>query len=59
LGGFFEAMNDDFNTPVAIKELESLVRTVDARPSPGKAMEVLEALELASGILGVDILGKQ
>ena len=59
LGGFLEAMNDDFNTPVAIKELESLVRTVDARPSPGKAMEVLEALELASGILGVDILGKQ
>jgi cysteinyl-tRNA synthetase len=54
---FYAAMNDDFDTPRAIRTLERLADAGAAEVDPVKAYSVIEALKTAFGILGVEIVG--
>ncbi|MDG6934127.1 MAG: cysteine--tRNA ligase [Nitrososphaerota archaeon] len=58
LAGFFEAMNDDFDTPQAVDLLNTIASEASGAP-PGstKAEDYAGALELAGNIFGVDFIG--
>jgi cysteinyl-tRNA synthetase len=56
---FYAAMNDDFDTPRAIRTLERLADAGAAELDPVKAYSVIEALKTAFGILGVEIVGSR
>ena len=57
LGTFYEAMNDDFDTSLAVNYLEkTMEKAIDER-DPTHASNVLAALNTAFGILGVGISG--
>jgi cysteinyl-tRNA synthetase len=57
---FVAAMDDDFNTPVALAELQSLARTVNTAKAAGRAQDAanaaaeLRALASRLGLLGQD-----
>jgi len=57
LSDFYAAMNDDFNTPAAIRALEELVDEEVREKDPSRVKSMLVALKTASGILGVGIIG--
>jgi methionyl-tRNA synthetase len=54
---FYEAMNDDFDTPSAVKAMEKLAANGAAKKDPSLAKSLVSALKTASGILGVEIIG--
>jgi cysteinyl-tRNA synthetase len=54
---FYAAMNDDFDTPRAIRVLERLADAGAAEVDPTKAYSVIKALKTAFEILGVEIVG--
>jgi cysteinyl-tRNA synthetase len=55
---FYTAMNDDFDTPRAIRVLERLADAGAAEVDPARASSVIGALKTALGILGVEIIGQ-
>jgi cysteinyl-tRNA synthetase len=57
LGRFYAAMNDDFDTPAAIRALEELVEEGVKESDPSRVKSVITALKTASGILGVGAIG--
>jgi cysteinyl-tRNA synthetase len=52
---FYDAMNDDFNTPLAVEALEDVLAKGDQE---GPGYGVRQAVELALGILGVKAVGQ-
>ncbi len=54
---FFEAMNDDIDTPAAIGQIRELVSLLASSKTTAQRQEILDALETSSHILGIDLLG--
>ncbi len=57
LAPFYVAMNDDFDTPSAIRALERLAANAARTGDNARVRESVEALRVASGIIGVELLG--
>jgi cysteinyl-tRNA synthetase len=54
---FKDALNDDFNSPRALRWVDRVLRTATKQGDPGKASELAWAAVRAMRILGVDLLG--
>jgi cysteinyl-tRNA synthetase len=54
---FEDALNDDFNSPRALRWVDRVLRTATKQGDPGKASELAWAAVRAMRILGVDLLG--
>jgi cysteinyl-tRNA synthetase len=55
---FYEALNDDFDTPRAIEILEKLTEDGVKQGDPNQIELYYESLKIASNILGVDLFGR-
>jgi cysteinyl-tRNA synthetase len=53
LGPFFDALDDDLNTPQALSELAALARAANRCSEPGERRAVATALRHAAGYLGL------
>ncbi len=54
---FYEAMNDDFNTPLAISILEKNLEEGLRDRNPMRESDTFDSLRAAFRILGVDVVG--
>jgi cysteinyl-tRNA synthetase len=57
LAPFEQVLNDDFDSPGALRWSERQLRTATKEPDPGKAKELARAAVSAMSILGVDLIG--
>jgi cysteinyl-tRNA synthetase len=51
---FFDAMNDDFNTPLALQVIDECLSSLLAERNPGTAEQKLASVRVAQRILGID-----
>ncbi len=58
LSGFYEAMNDDFDTPRVLEWVTDTVRGIDRGADPSDVASTASALRVASDVLGVDFIGR-